>query len=100
MLFFSLLFILSSFSLFAQNNLLLKGKVIDSETKELLPFASIGVEGTSVGTASNSFGYFEFRLNSDWLDDKKNKFIICSFVGYQPFKIKVSEVYQYSQNNQ
>ena len=100
MLFVSLLFILSSFRLFAQNNLLLKGKVIDSETKELLPFASIGVEGTSVGTASNSFGYFEFRLNSDWLDDKKNKFIICSFVGYQPFKIKVSEAYQYSQNNQ
>jgi hypothetical protein len=97
-LFFTLLFLSSvfSFNSFAQNNLLLKGKVIDSETKELLPFASIGIEGTSVGTASNSAGMFEFRLNTSW----KDRFIICSFVGYQPFKIKVSEAYQYSQNNQ
>jgi hypothetical protein len=84
----------------AQNNLLIKGKVMDSETKELLPFASIGIEGTSVGTASNSAGYFEFRLNPSWADESKNKFIICSFVGYQPFKIKVSEAFQYSQSNQ
>ena len=73
---------------------------MDSETKELLPFASIGVEGTSIGTASNASGIFEFRLNSNWLDDKQNKVIVCSFVGYQPFKIKVSEAYQYSKNNQ
>lgn len=97
-----LFFALSVFSLssIAQTNLLIKGKVIDAQTKELLPFASIGIEGTSVGTASNSAGSFEFRLNNSWLEDDKNKFIVCSFVGYQPFKIKVSEAYQYSQNNQ
>lgn len=87
---------LSSFEIMAQNNLLIKGKVMDSQTKEVLPFASIGIEGTSVGTASNSAGFFELRLDSEW----KNKFIICSFVGYQPFKIRVSEAYNYSQKNQ
>ncbi len=91
-----LLFSFGFFESFAQNNLLIKGKVIDSETKELLPFASIGIEGTSTGTASNAVGSFEFRLNPNW----KDKVIICSFVGYQSFKITVSEAYQYSQNNQ
>lgn len=93
-----LVFILGliNFTSFAQNNLLIKGKVIDSETQEVLPFASIGVEETSVGTASNTAGIFEFRLNNDW----KDRVIICSFVGYEPFKISVSEAYQYSQNNQ
>lgn len=91
---FSLFYYSSAFS---QDTFLIKGKVIDSETKELLPFASIGIEGTSVGTASNSAGYFEFRLNPAW----KDKFIVCYFVGYQAFKIKVSEAQQqYSQNNQ
>ncbi len=98
--FFAFLFLLFSFPISAQNTFLIKGKVIDSETKELLPFASIGIEGTSVGTASNSAGYFEFRLNSNWLDERKNKFIVCSFVGYQSFKITVSEAYLYSQKNQ
>ncbi|WP_338790337.1 carboxypeptidase-like regulatory domain-containing protein [Bernardetia sp. MNP-M8] len=91
-----LLVLLFGFEVLGQTNFLIKGKVIDSETKELLPFASIGIEGTSVGTASNSAGIFEFRLNPTW----KDKFIVCSFVGYQPLKIKVSEAYQYSKSNQ
>ncbi len=91
-----LLVLLFGFEVLGQTNFLIKGKVIDSETKELLPFASIGIEGTSVGTASNSVGIFEFRLNPTW----KDKFIVCSFVGYQPLKIKVSEAYQHSKSNQ
>lgn len=81
---------------FTQNSFLIKGKVIDAETKELLPFASIGIEGTSIGTASNAEGYFEFRLNSN----HKDKFVVCSFVGYKTFKMKISEAYTYSKENQ
>ncbi len=93
-------YLLYSFPTLAQNNLLIKGKVIDSETKEVLPFASIGIEGTSIGTASNTAGVFELRLNNAWANKSENKIIICSFVGYEPFKISVSEAYLYSQNNQ
>lgn len=40
---------------------MLRGKVIDKDTREPLPFVSIGVSGTSLGTASNENG--EFTLN-------------------------------------
>ncbi|QIX60254.1 carboxypeptidase-like regulatory domain-containing protein [Hymenobacter sp. BT18] len=45
-------------SSFAQT---LRGTVIDKDTREPLPFVSIGVSGTTLGTASNENG--EFSLN-------------------------------------
>ena len=41
---------------------LVQGKVIDSETGEPVPFASIGVMGTSKGTSSNSNGEFSILI--------------------------------------
>ncbi|WP_303310656.1 carboxypeptidase-like regulatory domain-containing protein [Hymenobacter sp. BT730] len=49
---------------FAQAQVLLRGTVIDKDTREPLPFVSIGVSGTSLGTASNENGEFSINLPS------------------------------------
>ncbi|HSH65300.1 MAG TPA: mucoidy inhibitor MuiA family protein, partial [Bacteroidia bacterium] len=53
------------------------GKVIDSETKEGVPFATVIVEGTTVGTTSNADGGFSLALPPN------TKNIIVSYIGYE-----------------
>ena len=45
-----ILFLLINVSgVFSQNSGTIKGKVIDAQTRETLPFVSVIVEGTSIG---------------------------------------------------
>ena len=60
----------------AQKITRIKGKVIDAETKETLPFVNIGSLGTTVGTSTDFDGNYE--LESQWMTDK----LIVSYVGY------------------
>jgi len=53
-----------------------KGKVIDFGSGDHLAFANIRVEGTNLGTASNSSGEFELKIGSG------NYKLIASFIGY------------------
>lgn len=39
----------------------IKGRIIDSQSKEVLVGATVNVEGTSVGCATGKDGYFELR---------------------------------------
>ncbi|MBW3130104.1 carboxypeptidase-like regulatory domain-containing protein [Hymenobacter profundi] len=48
----------------AQAQYQLRGSVLDKETKEPIPFVSIGIPGTSLGTASNADGQFFLNLPS------------------------------------
>lgn len=59
-------------------NLLLSGKIVDAETGEPLPFASIGIKGESIGTVSNLNGEFDFYFPSEYVNQK----IIISMLGY------------------
>lgn len=54
----------------------IKGWIKDADTKEPLPFATIGIKGTSHGTVANEDGYFELRA----LEDPSDLFV--SFMGY------------------
>lgn len=45
--------------LFAQNTGVLKGKIVDSKTREFLPYVNILVTGTNLGAVSNDKGEFE-----------------------------------------
>jgi len=56
----------------------LSGKVIDSTNQMPLPFASIYVKGTSIGTASNEEGAFVFHVPKQFKIDT----IIISMMGY------------------
>ena len=42
----------------------IQGKVIDKLTKEIIPYCSIVVKGTSSGTSTNELGYFFIEVNS------------------------------------
>ncbi|WKD84854.1 hypothetical protein KCTC32516_00188 [Polaribacter huanghezhanensis] len=81
-----LLFIIiasSSVQLFSQG--VVKGKIIDSKTRETLPFVSILIVGTQKGTTTNEKG--EFTLENSTLGYIK---IQASFIGY---KTMISESY-------
>jgi hypothetical protein len=44
----------------------IRGTVLDKNTDEVIPFASIYFSGTSFGTTSNDKGYFELNLPKDF----------------------------------
>lgn len=54
-----------------------KGKVIDAENGEPIPFVSVGFKGTTIGTATDFEGYFHIKTNQ--LVDS----IVVSYVGYK-----------------
>lgn len=55
-----LVIIMCSF-IFAQNNGIITGEIIDGETKSPLPGANIVIVETSLGTVTNNSGIFEFK---------------------------------------
>ena len=80
---FLFLFLLLSVSIWAQE-LTIQGRIIDAETGESLPYASIYV-GEGRGTLTNIEG--EYRLSVSEQD-----FLTISYVGYEKRKFKASEV--------
>ena len=62
-----------------------KGKVIDIETGECLPYATITYvsDGETYGTTSDINGVY--RLESDKIFD----FVTFQFAGYKPYKVKI-----------
>ncbi|MFN9863581.1 MAG: carboxypeptidase-like regulatory domain-containing protein, partial [Bacteroidota bacterium] len=61
------------------------GKIIDKESKEGLPFASIGIKGVSLGTISNLSGEFDFHIPVR----HRNDILVISMLGYQQFEAPV-----------
>jgi CarboxypepD_reg-like domain len=76
-------FVLISF-LAAGQTARISGRIIDSETNEPLPFANIFLNHTTLGTAADEKGFFQ--LNNIPPGQVE---IIFSFVGYQPYQMKV-----------
>lgn len=75
-----LLLLLLTLSLAAASQLKsLSGRVLDIQSEEPVPFASVKFRTTTVGKLSDSAGYFSFSLR-DWPSDTLE--ITC--VGYQP----------------
>lgn len=59
------------------------GKIIDSETKEPIPFANIAFKNTAIGTISDFNGHFKIEAQT------KIDTIVISCVGYEKKSIKV-----------
>ena len=74
-LFYLILLNFLSFSFFAQT-FILSGKVSDNK-KEPLPFASVFVKGTTIGTNSNADGFYTLKLESGQYE------IVFQYVGYK-----------------
>ncbi|MBP8793280.1 MAG: TonB-dependent receptor, partial [Lutibacter sp.] len=64
-------------AVFSQSTGKVKGKIIDSKTRESLPFVNVIVDGTAIGSTSNEVGVFE--INNVPLGYVKIK---ASFVGF------------------
>ena len=81
-----ILFILLLFSATAfSQQTVVKGKVIDIETGETLPFANISyvVDDKTYGTASDINGVY--RIESDKIFD----YVTFEYAGYKPYKAKI-----------
>lgn len=64
------------------------GTVYDKTTKEPIPFTNVSIKGTSMGTVSNSQGYFKLTIPSECT----NCIMACSFIGYKPETFSIKNV--------
>ncbi len=71
-------FLICFFNSFAQDLGVVRGKVIDKQTREILPFVNVVIEGTNKGSATAETG--EFEIKSVPLGYIK---VSVSFVGYE-----------------
>lgn len=77
---FLLLWIIST-GVFAQDAIRIEGELTDSQTKEPVAFATIGIEGSSLGTSSNAEGFFSLKVPAN-LNNEKLRIKISS-IGYE-----------------
>jgi len=62
---------------FAQT-IVVSGKIMDTETREIIPFANIRIKGTNIGTVSNIDGDYKLSVSKKYANDT----IEYSYVGY------------------
>lgn len=87
--FFFLLFL--PFQLSGQENIaVLRGEIIDSNSKDPIPFVNIRLNDYYYGTSTNLDGQFELKLKTDRFDDKNELRISC--IGYKSKVIKLSDI--------
>ena len=67
------------------SNIIIEGTVHDRLNEDIIPFASINVRNTSIGTITNQNGAFRIKLP----DSLRNETIHISHVGYQPVDLHV-----------
>jgi hypothetical protein len=65
--------------------IIVSGKVVDNESKEVLPFATIAIKGKTIGTISNLLGEFDFHLPVEM----RNDFLTINMLGYKTFEAPV-----------
>lgn len=73
---------------FSQQFITVSGKVLDENSKEPLVFASIGVEGKSIGTISNTIGEFDFHIPVEEIDN----LLKINMLGYENFEMRISDI--------
>lgn len=78
------LILLVSTTLWAQR-ITISAKAVDKETKEPLPFATIGIKGKSLGTISNLEGDFDFHLPAEL----RNDILVINMLGYKTYEAPV-----------
>jgi len=98
----SFILLLFSVSLQSQNNFQKKfqkndsvyvefsGKIVDAKSGDVLPFATLSVEGSNMTTVSNSEGEFSLKIPKEIQD----KTITVSYIGYKNKIVRISELKQ------
>lgn len=88
--------LLTHTNLFAQ---IFSGKVINSKTNEVLPYANAGVRGTSIGGIADEDGIFKIDISKASANDK----IVVSYLGFEPMiylvnELKTNQIYEVKLN--
>lgn len=65
-----------------------QGKIIDSETKNPLVFATLSIDNTNISTVSNTEGYFSLKVPKDISEGQ----VSVSFLGYETRTIPLSQL--------
>lgn len=65
-----------------------QGKIIDSETKNPLVFATLSIDNTNISTVSNTEGYFSLKVPNDISEGQ----VSVSFLGYETRTIPLSQL--------
>ena len=86
-----LFFIIVSLSLclpiFAQKNI--TGRIINSETKDKVPYVSIGIESKSTGTVSNNNGEFSLKIGENI---SQSDSVTFSSIGFKTIKFALADL--------
>ncbi|MEZ4884440.1 MAG: carboxypeptidase-like regulatory domain-containing protein [Chitinophagales bacterium] len=88
-IFFFLFFFFMAASVYAQEELVITGLVLNTKTSEPIPFANIGIKGTAIGTVSNNQGSYELHLNKRYsIGDS----LVVSCIGHASYSIALSSI--------
>lgn len=71
-----------------QNNLVVTGKVIDQNTQRPIPYASIGLLNSNIGTISNEGGGFYISIPPKYAGSK----LSFRCVGYKTYQVAASDI--------
>jgi len=66
----------------------ISGIVTDADTKEVLPFVSVSIDGTSFGVSTDIFGKFELKIPKEIKEGK----LITSYIGYYSNDMQISNI--------
>jgi hypothetical protein len=93
-----LFFLIFLISLIAntQAQTLVKGKVVDQQTKEPLPFVNVGVLNKNIGTVSDENGLFQLVIPEK---TKTSDTLKCSYIGFESYLISVGNLLERNNNH-
>lgn len=66
---------------------IITGTIYDKTTRDVMPGASVYLDGTTIGTVSDLHGKFELNINNS-----KGSSLIISYLGYAPVLIQHAEI--------
>ncbi len=71
-----------------QDNIILKGNIVDSITQEQLPYVNISIQGSMLGSSTNSYGKFTLKIPTQYQDST----LVFSCLGYYSRSYKVADL--------
>lgn len=88
LLLISLLLVINQAYVLSQALQKFSGKVVDKETNEPLPYASIIIKEKPIGTVTNADGEFDFYIPSEYSQDT----LMISMMGYSPHRVRIADI--------
>jgi hypothetical protein len=73
-----------------QQKVAIRGRVLDSKTKQPIPYATIGIPILGIGTITNQDGAFSLWLFEGFI----NYNLMVAHIGYQPKELSINLFYQ------